>query len=348
MDAQKERKVALMRSRLAERYDRLQDVKTRTIGVDRAGLDAQIKEKEAREERERNENELYFEYMRQVSDVVGKREDADREAANLAREELKRDWDLAKKNPSVSEERGELPTFDGDDVHFDQREKTKAALTKTWFDDQTMAKETRRCQEANEDERYAQYEKFVIQKRTDLERASLQRRKDENVHLAKVNAASAQALKLQKHSIAAQIHNVEKKEIHAQMNDPDLCEDTALGKSALAPHRYRPDHFKGFSKEKNLQIKHGNSQLIQDKLNARNSEIQDEVTYLQYQSNQLQAANDQVILFHAEQRLAKTQLAAEYLAQAHVDKQKRRQEYKDSFGNIHPDGYLSGFGTSAR
>ena len=30
-----------------------------------------------------------------------------------------------------------------------------------------------------------------------------------------------------------------------RLNDPELCENTAVARSALGAHRYRPDHFKG-------------------------------------------------------------------------------------------------------
>ena len=37
-------------------------------------------------------------------------------------------------------------------------------------------------------------------------------------------------------------------------NDPFLNEETDFGTSAVAPHRVRPDHFKGFNKAQNMYI----------------------------------------------------------------------------------------------
>ena len=117
-----QRRITARRARNEELRKRFLDAKQRTLGVDIAGLDAQVKEKKERIEAEKLADKMYAEQQRQIRDLIELniiKENADSQATALqvaaaqrAQRDptLRREWHL--NNPNAL--KSELPPRTGD------------------------------------------------------------------------------------------------------------------------------------------------------------------------------------------------------------------------------------------
>ena len=352
-----------MRRRSEERLVRLRDLKQLSMGIDVGGLDKQVEEKKEKERERLAEEDAYDSYVRQVSSLVGNREEAEKRALREAREELKAEWAHEAVSFCERKERdaGTKSTdpddcglcaaqrFEGEDFDLDIREKVKAKLNKKRFDEQVREKVEKQDKEKRDEEAFCEYERFVTEKRKELERLDQERSLDARLKLQEEHFEATLSKKSYDQKIKERIQRVEDSEIDCLVNDPHLTEDTAMAKSCLAAHRYRPDHFKGYSEETRRAAKLANAELVRQKHQQQQHDKDFDTNYFNFMTMQLHCANDMNDQDEQQRRLAKTQLSHEYQAQALTQKKQRAQEHKNSFGHVSPHyGYLAGFGTSAR
>ena len=83
---------------------------------------------------------------------------------------------------------------------------------------------------------------------------------------------------------------IEAAEIDRRLSDPELCENTAVARSALGAHRYRPDHFKGFAREQVAQLLKENDTLVEENYAAKSEEKQIDDDYDASQAELLRLA----------------------------------------------------------
>jgi len=352
-----------MQRRQAARLGRLSDARTLAIGVDTGALKEQVDEKRRSEAQRQQDDAAYAQYAAKVNEVASLRAAAEHEAVLEANDALRADWAAAaqeakKKELSEQHQQREddtrhkkvpLMTFEGEDRDVEARVRRQAEAATRAFAEQKQQKEARARRDRDEDSRYASYEKYVLEKRGALEAAQHEQRRLELALLKKTNDEAALRKRERAKDLAEQVALVEAQEVRGQRACPELCEDTAVAVSQLGPHRYRPDHFKGFSPEKVAALRRGNATLVADKKRLVDQDQRALAQYHAFQTEQLAYANDSFDVFLAERRLANTTLAREHRAQASLDAHKRKQHHQDAFGAAtFARGYLAGFGTSAR
>ncbi|KAJ8605887.1 hypothetical protein CTAYLR_000593 [Chrysophaeum taylorii] len=336
-------KALALRRRNEARVGRLLDAKRRTIGIDVGALDAQVAEKEERRSREEGEERLYHEYESRVAEAVAAREAADAETKEEALRALRDEW-LGGQRKVGSEDAGtDFLEFAGEDAAFEEREKQLAAQSKRRFDEQAAEKQERVRAERDEEVQYSLFERAVARRRFELDAIECDRRKATIAALAASNADDARAKASKRDEIKAQVARIEAMEIAAKRSEAHLCEWTGVCSSVVAPHRHRPDHFKGLSKEERREILMSNDDLIREKITAKAQRDDEERAYDDVLFEQTAIATHRADLYDMERRRHRTELKEEHYQRMMVPKKKQE------FGSIEPNGgFYSGFGRSAR
>lgn len=73
---------------------------------------------------------------------------------------------------------------------------------------------------------------------------------------------------------------------------PLLTEDTRLSKNANAEHRYRPDHFKGFQKDRVKQVYRENDAVVEEKREICTREADSEANWARYHAEVVDRMRD--------------------------------------------------------
>lgn len=354
-------KVSMMRRRSQQRVHKLLNAKERTMGVDKAFLDKQCEEKAERAEAERLEELAFFAYHKQMLDIMEAREDSafDEEAAMFGA--LKSDWDsqLAEHRHKVAEARrkhgvdvatcglASAQVFAGEDEDFASRELEHDAQVQTMLKIQMEEKRAREAEERAETERYAKYEDYVSAQRFDMECDEASRRKARIQAMTEANLAEAAEVRARREREEKRTHDLEHAEIQRRLRDRELAEDTSVGRSVTSAYRYRPDHFKGFARERAQTIILENEKMLGEKAKLDAEDRALEQAYLTSQLEILTLAQDEEEAHEMNQRAAAKVLQQKILDQRDVERQRREFARKDRFGGI-SHGYMDGFGRSDR
>lgn len=320
-----EDKAAAMRLRNEARVGRLLDAKARTMGIDVAALDAQVEEKKLRKAREEEEDRAYVEYEQRMAEVVALREDLALQRRRGAMNALTTDWANTKKK----EERSI------DYVGLTLPNEPRPLL---------FAKQPPPKPQEPDD-----FDFQIARQRDAIEARECDARAARVASLAAENAQYARLQQAKHQTIQGTVRDIERLEIAKKLQDPALCETTSLARSSVANHRYRPDHFKGFSNEERKAVLNANARIVDAKHQARLDESRFKQDHDLALLASIHAANQASDVVADEKRQAALRLAAEYSERAKQDKAAKLKAHKDHFGAVDLDaGYMSGFGCSAR
>ncbi|GMH83318.1 hypothetical protein TrST_g4341 [Triparma strigata] len=354
-----EARIAAMRARAEARTQRFLNARTRTMGVDKAGLDAQVEEKRQAKEALRQANMDQAAYDQQILRMLEENEAQARAekmaALNALREDLLQKAsepknDLPKIGDSVNAEEcgtGAAQYFAGEDKSKDSRRRLQQAQMRQWTSQQKAEKAARNMEENEDEMRFHQYLMAVDDMRGQMENENKARTAADRLNFRKLNeeqAALTRATREQDRQLAAKMDDMELTHVK---NDPFLNEETDFGTSAVAPHRVRPDHFKGFNKEQVQWVYAKNGELVEAHQKMKQDERDTEkawgnhvaaVTRVMEQNEQESKA--QANYMNKLQTDVLNQQRAEQLA-------KKAQSKEDRFGSV-DGGFYKGFGTSCR
>ncbi|GMI11063.1 hypothetical protein TrLO_g10695 [Triparma laevis f. longispina] len=354
-----EARIAAMRARAEARTQRFLNARTRTMGVDKAGLDAQVEEKRRATEARKQADMDQAAYDQQILRMLEENE-AQSRAEKMAALHALRDDLLQKasepKNqcPKIGESydaedcgTGAAQYFAGEDKNAFSRRRLQQTQMKQWTSQQKAEKVARNMEEKEDEMRFHQYLMAVDDMRGQMEGEDKRRTAEERLNFRKLNeeqAALTRATNEQDRQLQAKMDSME---LTHGKNDPFLNEETDFGTSAVAPHRVRPDHFKGFNKEQVQWVYAKNGELVE----AHQQMKQDERDTEKAWGNHV-AAVTRVM----EQNEQESKAQANYMNQLQNDtltqqraeqKAKKAQSNQDKFGAIE-GGFYKGFGTSCR
>lgn len=357
-------KIQIMKRRNEARARRLLDTKTLQIGVDTAALAQQCREKEEQRQAEAQELAAYVDYEAKLSDLVAANEALECEAKRNAMETLKTEWaQHAAANKSVAAARaqeakaatklelcgaGSAQVMAGEDLDYEARQVAMAKRCRDGFSLQVDGHQAQRYADVARTKHLDDYALYLAAQRAQLDQTDCERRQADLTALVAANRQDALKKTQRALATASQVANIEALETQAKRRDPTLCETTSVAISALAPHRYRPDHFKGLASEQRRDLVASNADLIRAKQQAADLERQHDADFDVALLQQTKDAQDADDIHHLEKRLANQKLQQDYLKLAEIQKQKRLQEHRDRFGYVKPGGYMDGFGCSAR
>ena len=356
-------KIDFMRRRNADRVKRLLNSKQRAIGADPAALARQIQEREEAKLEEQEETQAYVEYEAHMRDVVEEREQSFKAQDREFERSLAKEWDgevaeRAERRAKIASEDlrcdpaktgpAGAQVFEGEDPTAEERTKLQNLNVRSWLAQQEAEKAARVDEEKDELLRYAAYERFVAAERADLEDEENEERSRVRYELRVKNEEDAERRKQVAEMRKREVAQIEAAEIDRRLSDPELCENTAVARSALGAHRYRPDHFKGFAREQVAQLLAENDTLVEENYAAKSEEKQIDDDYDASQAELLRLAHDEEERYRHDVWRRNKKYEDDVVAQRAAERERRRKSDRDRFGAIAPGGFLDGFGKLAR
>lgn len=241
-----------------------------------------------------------------------------------------------------------LQIFQGEDQSFKVRRKSQQRQLTSWIEQQIKEKEARKDKENKNAKAYDEMvlkrddECCMLAQDKEAEHAQIRRDIKED-NLARARNKSSREEKEQQLSAQEEL-----KQAHFLSSDPFLSEDMSVSQSAIAKHRFRPDHFKGFGKNRTLEIvRDGNDRVLSEQRSAKQREEDEEKKWSEYQNSLLQheELEEQNKQAQYEEHVAK--LSSDIQTQREELRKKQEMMRADKFGAI-GQGFFQGFGTSCR
>jgi len=352
MDREQAR-IEAIRARNEARRERCLNARTRTIGVDVAALEAQVKEKQEARKIEAAESMAQAERDRYINKLIEQRELEEREMKRLQILEQKKVWveqqSMGKNqaprrgDPVIAEEcgLGAVQRFSGEDMSRAQRTRMQQQQMRSWTKQQMEERAAKEREDKDEDVRYAAYLRMLAEKRLELEgdevalsRENAMRTRKENEYLA--DHYRARQIQEKQIEAAAKVE-----EVQNMMNSPFLCEDTS---NSLTPEgRIVKDRYKGLNREQIREMYRQNADFIRQKAAAGEDDREWRMQQMRLEAALTQSEVEQNSLLQsvkAEQR--------EFLQmQMQEHEEKKKKEMADKFGAV-DNRFFSGFGVSWR
>lgn len=350
-----EARMQAMRMRNEARRQRCMNARQRTIGVDVAALEAQVKEKADMKAQEKADGSEGLAQMEYINALIEQREMEERALKKKEMEALKAVWaeqqtypknqPSKKTDPWVPEECGlsALQSFAGEDTSSASRMRLQQQQMRSWSAQQHAEKEAKEAEEKEEMRRYAAYMNMVADSRAELEAEEAKQVKEACKMLKDNNLSLAADQASLKASMRSEEAAADKEEIEFMLQHPLLCENTEdmVGEDG----HLRRDRFKGYSKDQILQIFKDNEAMVAAK--DTSAEKLEDVAWKSHQHqlhDLLDAASAQE---QANTRSANMQHRALLEVQRKEQQERARQMKMDRFGAV-DNGYFEGFGTSYR
>eukprot|EP00619_Florenciella_sp_RCC1007_P011720 CAMPEP_0205920698 /NCGR_PEP_ID=MMETSP1325-20131115/11607_1 /ASSEMBLY_ACC=CAM_ASM_000708 /TAXON_ID=236786 /ORGANISM="Florenciella sp., Strain RCC1007" /LENGTH=361 /DNA_ID=CAMNT_0053288411 /DNA_START=20 /DNA_END=1105 /DNA_ORIENTATION=+ len=349
-----EMRIAAIRKRMSERASRNQNPRMRVIGVDVAGLDAQIAEKKAMHHDNKADEKLQVQREQFINMMIEQREQEELETKRKEAAALKETWNeqlAAPKNqvakmadPVKPEECGlsALQRFNGEDRSKYSRQRLQKEQVKSWTKQQMAERQAKANEEVDEMKRYAQYLVMIGDRRAQLEAEEGGDVKKRAMFLKEQNLALAEEVAAIKAAEVEAEKSARDAEIEFSMNDPFLCEDTSV--ALAADGRIRRDHFKGFSKDQTMTFYQENEKMIAAKAGAGSQEDLEWSAHQQHVRNILDVEDAQLKAQARDINLAHRKMLEEQMQSERARKQEAAAE---RFGKL-DDSFYENFGCSHR
>jgi len=339
---------------------RLLNSKLRTIGIDIAGLENQKKENALQQialqqlkEREATYQEQLLAHMEEADTVeVEARLKENQEVQQTLREQMQ--WD--KNNaPTISEPpdlelcgASSAQCFGGEDPGSKGRTKMQQEQIRQWCAQQVSEKKQKECLEVEERVAYARHVLDQDEMLGEMERQEAEERALMAKSVQQYNREQAEKSKLEK-MIQKQDDKADGEALIEQAKQSSfLGEDISVAQSSLSPHRYRPDHFKGFNSGLVENIYRENDSVLSERQEAQLEEREYEEEWANHEASVMEkleeaerGQRDQIREGHLQQAIFLELQKKELL-------EKQRQSERDRFGEISVEagGLFAKFGTS--
>ena len=250
--------------------------------------------------------------------------------------------DLSRCGPSS------MQCFSGEDHEYEKRKKAQQEQVKSWCAESMIAKK-KAFDAEQRDER--EYHKYVLEQdmiRSELE-AQVKRRRDEQARLCQIENMeyAHQARQRQEDEMKAD-HEAQLRQTHYVQTCPLVTEDTKLARNVNAEHRWRKDHFKGFSEEQVAHLYRENESVAQERRAVRLQEAENEANWARYQSEMLSKVRE---ADEARQQIKNEErrINLEILAAQKEELDNRKAAIKtERFPEIGTSFFFSRFGKSSR
>ncbi|XP_056373474.1 RIB43A-like with coiled-coils protein 2 [Hyla sarda] len=364
----------LQRRRNAEqqRQSRVFDARVRTIGVDKAALDAQVHDKKIQKEIETEHQEAFDTLMVQNDQILcllDQRQKDDIHNLNRAIEEFRlqfqkkedrREYDLydpltLKKDlpPRLSDDDPRctvsgVQRLMGEDLMERNRKREQQEQLREW-----SLQQQQEWAKALEDKKFTEslYDKMRIEldkKALELQKMEEQARREINIFTKEFNRAQAEE-SLQRKKLEKQLQEEDNSvEITNNMEGDLLSEDPAQATSAFGPHRVVTDRWKGMTPEQLKEVIDVQQRQIQEKMRLEEEERQRQA---EWDRKRVQEARAMVLMERQQKRQERELRKAQdhinmELAQAH--KAQKNYLNQEVFSNTPTDQYFEQFNTTSR
>ena len=228
-----------------------------------------------------------------------------------------------------------IQIFDGEDLGYNNRKKNQQQQIQGWCSELMAEKERARHEEQKREQEYANY---VLQNDQLLERlgekcvqrkeARVKAQQLENMEIArKASMKREMEMQADKEADAAQTRHLQTCQL--------LTEDKRVGTNEMQPHRFRPDHFKGFDKEQIHKFYRDNDAVMEEKHAISVQEANREAAWARHEEELLRRMDEAEAL--KQQRIADEN-------RAHSDTlQRQREEFRIRNAKSEVAGIGSGF-----
>ena len=228
-----------------------------------------------------------------------------------------------------------IQIFDGEDLGYNNRKKNQQQQIQGWCSELMAEKEKARHEEQKREQEYANY---VLQNDQLLERlgekcvqrkeARVKAQQLENMEIArKASMKREMEMQADKEADAAQTRHLQTCQL--------LTEDKRVGTNEIQPHRFRPDHFKGFDKEQIHKFYRDNDAVMEEKRAISVQEANREAAWARHEEELLRRMDEAEAL--KQQRIADEN-------RAHSDTLRRqREEFRIRNAKSEVAGIGSGF-----
>lgn len=185
-----------------------------------------------------------------------------------------------------------IQIFEGEDDAHTEKKKIQQQQLKVWCSELMTEKERARLEERKREQEYANQ---VLQNDGILEHMGeeVRRRKDERAKLQQLEnmkmAREAELrrkmeLQAEKEADAAQARHLQTCQL--------LTEDKAVVANQIQPHRVRPDHFKGFDKDKIENFYRDNDAVMEEKRKKAAEEAEQEAEWAMHEAEMLRRMDE--------------------------------------------------------
>ncbi|EFC46225.1 hypothetical protein NAEGRDRAFT_83064 [Naegleria gruberi] len=372
-DVETKERLAIEKRRQAEeeRRKRILDPKARTMGLDVAGIQSQIEEKEQIKKREQD-RDRYFDQASlvhaKVANIMEKemhqtKKQVYKEVNDFRKNEqlphTRREFDLndpdeLKKSrpirvgdydPSLTISGGQI--MHGEDLGREERLKAQQDQLKCWVSEQVNEKQM--VKEKEDLER-----KLFEQKELEIQRLTYELREKENmIKLEKERERKEFNVeqwndKEEKEKLQREKEELDKlEEIQNQLNSHLLNEAFHTTLNVNDPNRFRPDHFKHMRPDQYEHIE----QVRQEQLRELQQKRDTESLNQQYWDKKRLLETKMAGLQLREQERAKKQQAAELLElhKRQAEEKKQKEKFVNQvYANEVTEDFFNRFGTSSR
>lgn len=354
-EALEEKRLAARRARDEERRRRWQTGKL--VGAQASTLAEQIAEREFRAKAEAKREQMYAERRRQVAvQVEAQRLEAER-AAKAKQAQIRDEWlaqsELPKNNaPQACEPvrveacgLAAAQTLAGEGNNQTSRQQAQRVQLRLWAEEATRLKEADRQSAQEEEKRMAAWEKYVYERRAEVEDAARVTAAREAHRLGTEHLAAAAAQKAGLEVERRRKQAAEAAEIERNLADPLLTETT----SVYDDGRVRKDHFKGFTPAQTRQIYRENA-AVEARNREKRVEERDEEAKFARDLEDVAAALEEAEFHKATLERAKLEAVKADLDRQCSQQAANAQTAKTrAFGAVaHDHGLFAGFGQSCR
>ena len=215
---------------------------------------------------------------------------------------------------------------------------------KEWCNEQVEEKRQKEKRDKQAIDEYAQHVLAEDAVRCDIAKEQEEAHRSCELYFRSENERLAEERRLRNQSEDEESQKLKEMETLYVQKSPFYCEDSDYGKSMLAEHRVRPDHFKGFDKDKIKSLYDENKTLLAEKEARQKNEQEMEATWAEQQAQML----EQMEAHEREKQKIDSEEIKRQIdtldAQKKISEQKKKAAEKDRFGSI-GDGFFQKFGT---
>jgi len=372
LDTREANAIARRRNCEEQRKSRIFDARTRQIGVDTAGLSAQIEEKRLRDQIENERKNAYDAEMiknsqicslldtRQKNDTMRQNVELNKFRADQQTAASRREFDLydpeskKKDKPArVSDDDPRcqvsgLQLFQGEDLSAPERKKLQQEQMREWIKQQ--------LNEKNREQEAARHAEALYQKKMmelDSRAVLLGKEEDEcrrNLNIATKNYnAALDAERKAKEAIDKQKELDDNfTELSNQVFGDTLTENPAVAQSSFGAHRVITDRWKGMNEDQKAEIQRIREQQQAEK--QRKTEEERELQ-MEYERSQLLQANAATLLQRETERKAaevEKKIAEENMRLQKEQKDALTKLTKEVYTNPPTEAYFTQFNTGTR
>lgn len=209
-----------------------------------------------------------------------------------------------------------LQRMSGEDHNYNQRKKAQQEQVQYWCAQHTLEKNRALEEERRREREYAEYVLEQDRIRAELEETSSRKKMEEARLRQRENMEYARLANERKRQEIEAEKIAQAKQTHFLQTSPLLTENTELAINAITQHRIRPDHFKGFTKEKIKQIYQENEAVVEEKHCIHNAEAKAEAVWSMYHSEMIHGMEQ------AEEQIQRRVVEEQRVQRETLEKQK--------------------------